>query len=413
MAQLNYFRGQTSGGVPAGLGQATNTGMAVGISKGMDALAKGLEKFFQNKREKAEEDAYAELLKKLNEMPDTKEVGRKSAEEVASGTPGLPDFLDTAMEQESEFVGPMEATPESVAALQKAQANPDDLPQVITQEMSYNPAIEGMMFDPATNQYYPHATDTMITGKGTGQFHITDDGRYVKGSQAGIDKPGAWSPAEWEAGEQPVPQMIPTYTQTPVFPSLEGMQRPAPEYRATEAAMAGQQVPLSFAEQDQMRNQLIADYASRIGADRAEKLMGEQFKVHRDDAGNPVAYSLGKSMMAAPKTDPLFTKDDFEDITIGGVTGKLNKRTGTVKLPTQDSALKEGLEALRQMKSMNRASLKALKDQGTTHVVFDSKTKIYKPAELGSYGDTRIPIDSAIAMQTTSADPIGDELDKD
>ena len=413
MAQLNYFRGQTSGGVPAGLGQATNTGMAVGISKGMDALAKGLEKFFQNKREKAEEDAYAELLKKLNEMPDTKEVGRKSAEEVASGTPGLPDFLDTAMEQESEFVGPMEATPESVAALQKAQANPDDLPQVITQEMSYNPDIEGMMFDPATNQYYPHATDTMITGKGTGQFHITDDGRYVKGSQAGIDKPGAWSPAEWEAGEQPVPQMIPTYTQTPVFPSLEGMQRPAPEYRATEAAMAGQQVPLSFAERDQMRNQLIADYASRIGADRAEKLMGEQFKVHRDDAGNPVAYSLGKSMMAAPKTDPLFTEDDFEDITIGGVTGKLNKRTGTVKLPTQDSALKEGLEALRQMKSMNRASLKALKDQGTTHVVFDSKTKIYKPAELGSYGDTRIPIDSAIAMQTTSDDPVGDILDKD
>ena len=141
--------------------------------------------------------------------------------------------------------------------------------------------------------------------------------------------------------------------------------------------------------------------------------MGEQFKVHRDDAGNPVAYSLGKSMMAAPKTDPLFTEDDFEDITIGGVTGKLNKRTGTVKLPTQDSALKEGLEALRQMKSMNRASLKALKDQGTTHVVFDSKTKIYKPAELGSSWDTRIPIDAAIAMQTTSADPIGDELDKD
>ena len=90
MAQLNYFRGQTSGGVPAGLGQATNTGMAVGISKGMDALARGLEKFFQNKREQAEEDAYAELLKKLNEVPDTKEVGRKSAEEVASGTPGLP-----------------------------------------------------------------------------------------------------------------------------------------------------------------------------------------------------------------------------------------------------------------------------------------------------------------------------------
>ena len=177
MAQLNYFRGQTSGGVPAGLGQATNTGMAVGISKGMDALARGLEKFFQNKREKAEEDAYAELLKKLNEMPDTRDA---TAEEAAAGTPGLPDFLDTGMEK-SEFIGPMEATPESVAALQKAQANPDDLPQVITQEMSYNPDIEGMMFDPATNQYYPHATDTMITGKGTGQFHITDDGRYVKG----------------------------------------------------------------------------------------------------------------------------------------------------------------------------------------------------------------------------------------
>ena len=48
--------------------------MAVGISKGMDALAKGLEKFFQNKREKAEEDAYAELLKKLNEMPTQKKL---------------------------------------------------------------------------------------------------------------------------------------------------------------------------------------------------------------------------------------------------------------------------------------------------------------------------------------------------
>jgi len=404
MAQLNYFRGQTSGGVPAGLGQATNTGMAVGISKGMDALAKGLEKFFQNKREKAEEDAYAELLKKLNEMPDTKEVGRKSAEEVASGTPGLPDFLDTAMEQESEFVGPMEATPESIAALQKAQANPDDLPQVITQEMSYNPDIEGMMFDPATNQYYPHATDTMITGKGTGQFHITDDGRYVKGSQAGIDKPGAWSPAEWEAGEQPVPQMIPTYTQTPVFPSLEGMQRPAPKYRATEAAMAGQQVPLSFAEQDQMRNQLIADYASRIGADRAEKLMGEQFKVHRDDAGNPVAYSLGKSMMAAPKTDPSFTEKDFIEFEVGGVKGVMNRRTGAIKLPTQEGALAEGIAAMKQMKEMNRASLVALKEAGTTHVYLDPKDKVFKDAALDNSLIDKHPlieIEKAIASQTT------------
>jgi len=142
-------------------------------------------------------------------------------------------------------------------------------------------------------------------------------------------------------------------------------------------------------------------------------LMGEQFKVHRDDAGNPVAYSLGKSMMAAPKTDPEFSGEDFEDMTIGGVTGKLNKRTGQVKLPTQEDALKVGVEMVKQMKSMNRASLKALKNQGTTHVVFDSKTKVFKPAELGSSWDTRIPIDSAIAMQTTSDDPIGDELDKD
>ena len=157
MAQLNYFRGQTSGGVPAGLGQATNTGMAVGISKGMDALARGLEKFFQNKREKAEEDAYAELLKKLNEMPDTKEVGRKSAEEVASGTPGLPDFLDTAMEQGSEVSGPMPLNPESI---------PDPSQTMMPTKQVPNPIFDqGLVFVPESGDYQP-----IVQDPNTGQY---------------------------------------------------------------------------------------------------------------------------------------------------------------------------------------------------------------------------------------------------
>ena len=168
--------------------------------------------------------------------------------------------------------------------------------------------------------------------------------------------------------------------------------------------MAGQQVPLSFAEQDQMRNQLIADYASRIGADRAEKLMGEQFKVHRDDAGNPVAYSLGKSMMAAPKTDPSFTEEDFIEFEVGGVKGVMNRRTGAIKLPTQEGALAEGIAAMKQMKEMNRASLVAMQKAGTTHVYLDPKDKVFKDAALDDskvFKHPLIEIEKAIATQTT------------
>ena len=370
MAQLNYFRGQTSGGVPAGLGQATNTGMAVGISKGMDALARGLEKFFQNKREKAEEDAYAELLKKLNEMPDTKEVGRKSAEEVASGTPGLPDFLDTAMEQGSEVSGPMPLNPESI---------PDPSQTMMPTKQVPNPIFDqGLVFVPESGDYQP-----IVQDPNTGQYFppaVPDQDGFI-------------------TLKAPIPETV----SAPDFPS--GMPLPFTDYQPTEAAMAGEQVPLSFAEQDQMRNQLIADYANRIGADRAEKLMGEQFKVHRDDAGNPVAYSLGKSMMAAPKTDPSFTEEDFIEFEVGGVKGVMNRRTGAIKLPTQEGALAEGIAAMKQMKEMNRASLVALKEAGTTHVYLDPKDKVFKDAALdGSLPGFKHPlieIEKAIASQTT------------
>ena len=369
MAQLNYFRGQTSGGVPAGLGQATNTGMAVGISKGMDALAKGLEKFFQNKREKAEEDAYAELLKKLNEMPDTKEVGRKSAEEVASGTPGLPDFLDTAMEQGSEVSGPMPLNPESI---------PDPSQTMMPTKQVPNPIFDqGLVFVPESGDYQP-----IVQDPNTGQYFppaVPDQDGFI-------------------SLKAPIPETV----SAPDFPS--GTPLPFTDYQPTEAAMAGEQVPLSFAKQDQMRNQLIADYASRIGADRAEKLMGEQFKVHRDDAGNPVAYSLGKSMMAAPKTDPSFTEEDFIEFEVGGVKGVMNRRTGAIKLPTQEGALAEGIAAMKQMKEMNRASLVALKEAGTTHVYLDPDDKVFKDAALDkSWIDKHplIEIEKAIATQTT------------
>ena len=382
MAQLNYFRGQTSGGVPAGLGQATNTGMAVGISKGMDALARGLEKFFQNKREKAEEDAYAELLKKLNEMPDTKEVGRKTSDEVMSaameGTENLPAYLTKAAQEGqieqvpgTEFSGPMPLDPESI---------PDPSQTMMPTKQVPNPIFDqGLVFVPESGDYQP-----IVQDPNTGQYFppaVPDQDGFI-------------------TLKAPIPETVAVPDLPPGLP----MQRPAPEFRATEAAMAGEQVPLSFAEQDQMRNQLIADYASRIGADRAEKLMGEQFKVHRDDAGNPVAYSLGKSMMAAPKTDPSFTEEDFIEFEVGGVKGVMNRRTGAIKLPTQEGALAEGIAAMKQMKEMNRASLVALKEAGTTHVYLDPKDKVFKDAALDDSRIIKHPlieIEKAIASQTT------------
>jgi hypothetical protein len=407
MPNLNYFRGSPGGtGVPAGWGQATNTGAAAGVSKGMDALAQGLSKFFQNKKEQAEEDAYAELLEKLNEVPgNTKEVGRKTSEQVEGQTPGLPDFLDTAMGQVpgSEFTGPMPVDP---------PGDYESYPQLISQEQIPNPDIEGMLYDPESGEYYPHLTDTMLHGKGTGQFLQSPDGNYIPASSAATEFPGEWTPDQWEAGMQPVPQTIPgPVMQTPVLPPEQAMQRPMPDFQATEAAMAGQQVPLSFGEQDQARQQLIAEYTRRIGTDRAEKLMGEQFKTHRDEAGNPIAYSYGKSFQMAPKTDPSFTEKDFTEFEVGGIKGVMNRRTGAIKLPTQEGVLTKAIGALKQMKEMNRSSLVALKEAGTTHVYFDPEDKVFKDPTLDdSFSFAKHPtieIEKAIAAQTTEGDSKG------
>jgi len=433
MPNLNYFRGSPGGtGVPAGWGQATNTGAAAGISKGMDALAKGLEKFFQNKKEQAEEDAYAELLEKLNELPGkTKEVGRKTAEQVAGETPGLPDFLDTAMGQVpgSEFTGPMPVDPSSIVPPEDYES----YPQLISQEQIPNPRTaaadkyraifegddystgfitDGMLYDPESGEYYPLSAlppgAKNPPGYGNEFETITYPGPTTRydGYQPVQD-----NITEHVVGHPPIPQTIPgPVTQTPVLPPQQAMQRPMPDYRATEAGMAGQQVPLSFGEQDQARQQLIAEYTRRIGTDRAEKLMGEQFKTHRDEAGDPIAYSYGKSFQLAPKTDPTFTEKDFIEFEVGGVKGVMNRRNGTIKLPTQEGALEEGITALKQMKEMNRSSLVALKEAGTTHVYFDPEDKVFKDAELDPSTWKKHPtidIEKAIAAQTTEGDSKG------
>ena len=402
MPNLSYFRGSPGGtGVPAGFGQATNTGMAAGLSKGMDALAKGLEKFFQNKKEQAEEDAYAELLEKLNELPGkTKEVGRKTAEQVEGQTPGLPDFLDTAMGQVpgSEFTGPMPVDPSSIVPPEDYES----YPQLISQEQIPNPDIEGMLYDPESGEYYPHLTDTMLHGKGTGQFLQSPDGNYIPASSAATEFPGAWTPDQWKAGMQPVPQTIPgPVMQTPVLPPEQAMQRPMPDFQATEAAMAGQQMPLSFAEQDQARQQLIAEYTRRIGTDRAEKLMGEQFKTHRDAAGNPLAYSFGKTFQLAPKTDPAFTSKDFVPIKVGEVDGVFNVKSGKITLPTQPDAINAAVSGDLKEADARRASLKAMKaiDPPVKFVTFNEDNRNWASAEEGDSGAVRI--DEAIARETT------------
>jgi hypothetical protein len=195
------------------------------------------------------------------------------------------------------------------------------------------------------------------------------------------------------------------------LPPEQAMQRPMPDFQATEAAMAGQQVPLSFGEQDQARQQLIAEYTRRIGTDRAEKLMGEQFKTHRDEAGNPIAYSYGKSFQMAPKTDPSFTEKDFTEFEVGGIKGVMNRRTGAIKLPTQEGVLTKAIGALKQMKEMNRSSLVALKEAGTTHVYFDPEDKVFKDPTLDdSFSFAKHPtieIEKAIAAQTTEGDSKG------
>ena len=387
MAQLNYFRGQTSGGVPYGVGQATNTGMAAGVSKGMDALAKGLEKFFQNKKEKAEEDAYAELLKKLNEVSgETKEVGRKSAASVASGTPGLPDFLDTAMEQISEVSGPMPLDPGSI---------PDPSQTMLPTKQVPNPVLEdGLVFVPQSGDYQPIVQDPR-----TGQNF----------PPAVADKDG------FITLQPPIPETV----SAPDLPPGLPMDRPSPEYQPSEAAMAGQQVPLSFTEQDQMRNQLIADYTQRIGTDRAEKLMGEQFKIHRDEQGSPVAYSLGKSLMPVPKSEKTYNEKDLIPVKVGEVDGVLNTKNGQIKLPTQEGALAGAVTADKKISEMNVISLNAMKDAGIKSVVQTEDGKFIDaesaPKKLFGYGKPIgrvIPIEAAIAEQTKSKSSTADWLDK-
>ncbi len=389
MPNLSYFRGSPGGtGVPAGFGQATNTGMAAGISKGMDALAKGLEKFFQNKKEQAEEDAYAELLEKLNELPGkTKEVGRKTSDEVMSaameGTENLPEYLTKAAAE-----GHIEPIPGNFKGWTGDNSGfytphgpmPVDSSSVGTkQEMVPNPDIEGMLYDAESGEYYPHSVLP------SGEFE-------TKTYPDGI--------TEYVSEAFPAPQMIPG-PMVPDFSSSVPLERPMPAYRATEAGMAGQQVPLSFAEQDQARNQLIAEYTRRIGTDRAEKLMGEQFKTHRDAAGKPLAYSLGKTFQLAPKTDPAFTSKDFIPITVGEVEGVFNVRKGTITLPTQPDAINAAVSGDLKEADARRASLKAMKgiDPPIKFVIFNEDSRNWAGAEEGDSGAVRI--DEAIARETT------------
>ena len=397
MPNLSYFRGSPGGtGVPAGFGQATNTGMAAGLSKGMDALAKGLEKFFENKREQAEEDAYAELLEKLNELPGkTKEVGRKTSQQVSDETPGLPDFLDTAMEQVPSSAGPMNVDPSST-----------DIMLPMKQEMIPNPDIEGMLYDPESGEYYPHLTDTMMHGKGTGQFLQTPDGHYIPASSAATEFPGQWTPEQWEAGMQPVPQMIPG-PMVPDFPPGVPLPRPGAEYRATEAGMAGQQVPLSFAEQDQARNQLIAEYTRRIGTDRAEKLMGEQFKIHRDETGKPVFGSLGKSLQPYPgaTTKPLFSEKDFVDMEINGQRAKLNIRNGHITTAdggTLDQVFKNEKDRITAENTKLKELKKLNPELEFVYLSDEGQYLTQPPSWFGNSSQSRtpIPIDEAIGLTT-------------
>jgi len=422
MSNLNYFRGSPGGtGVPAGWGQATNTGAAAGVSKGMDALAQGLSKFFQNKKEQAEEDAYAELLEKLNEVPgNTKEVGRKTAEQVSGETPGLPDFLDTAMRQVpgSEFTGPMPVDPSSIVPPEDYES----YPQSISQEQIPNPRtvemdlyreihasndissfiVNGMLYDGESGEYYP-LSPLPPGAKNPPGFGNEFETITYPGPTTRYDgyQPVQDNITEHVVGAS-VPETIPgPVTQTPILPPEQAMQRPMPDFQATEAAMAGQQVPLSFGEQDQARQQLIAEYTRRIGTDRAEKLMGEQFKTHRDAAGNPLAYSLGKTFQLAPKTDPAFASKDFIPIMIGDIEGKFNVRDGKITLPSQENVISAAVSGDIRESDARRASLKAMKgiDPPIKFVTFNEDSRNWASAEEGDSGAVRI--DEAIARETT------------
>lgn len=395
MPNLNYFRGSPGGtGVPAGWGQATNTGMAAGISKGMDALAKGLEKFFQNKREQAEEDAYAELLEKLNELPGkTKEVGRKTSDEVMSaameGTQNLPEYLTKAAAE-----GHIEPIPGSFKGWTGDNSGfytphgpmPVDSSSVGTkQEMVPNPDIEGMLYDAESGEYYPHSVLP------SGEFETIT---YPDGI------------TEYVAGTQPAPQMIPGPT-VPDFSSSVPLERPMPAYRATEAGMAGQQVPLSFAEQDQARNQLIAEYTRRIGTDRAEKLMGEQFKIHRDETGKPVFGSLGKSLQPYPgaTTKPLFSEKDFVDMEINGQQAKLNIRNGHITT-ADGGSLDQVFKNQKDRITAENTKLKELKKLNPelefVYLSDEGQYLTQPPSWFGNSYQSRtpIPIDEAIGLTT-------------
>jgi hypothetical protein len=268
-------------------------------------------------------------------------------------------------------------------------ANPS-APKETRTEMFPNPAIEGMLYDSNTGEYYPHST--------------LPSGEFETVTTPGIPGVGDYRPevperVDYIAEAFPAPREIPMITEVP-----QGMARPLPDFQPTEAAMAGKQVPLSFAEQDQMRNELIADYTQRIGTDRAEKLMGEQFKIHRDEQGNPVAYSLGKSLMPAKKSTRTYTEKDFVESEVGGVPYIINKHTGDTSFPRQEGVVAGAVTALKKTKEMNKAALIALKNQGVTEVYLDPETKQFKNADRDDslmFDHPKIPINEAIASQTT------------
>jgi hypothetical protein len=129
--------------------------------------------------------------------------------------------------------------------------------------------------------------------------------------------------------------------------------------------------------------------------------MGEQFKTHRDAAGNPLAYSLGKTFQLAPKTDPAFTSKDFIPITVGEVEGVFNVRKGTITLPTQPDAINAAVSGDLKEADARRASLKAMKgiDPPIKFVTFNEDSRNWASAEEGDSGAVRI--DEAIARETT------------
>lgn len=193
----------------------------------------------------------------------------------------------------------------------------------------------------------------------------------------------------------------------PDIPPGIPLDRPMPDYRAPEALMAehARQVPLSFAEQDQQRNQLIAEYTRRIGTDRAEKLMGEQFKIHRDETGKPVFGSLGKSLQPYPgaTTKPLFSEKDFVDMEINGQPTKLNIRNGhitSVDGGTLDQVFKNEKDRITAENTKLKELKKLNPELEFVYLSDEGQYLTQPPSWFGNSFQSRtpIPIDEAIGL---------------